>query len=74
MCAATWVRRHPCREALIQEAEAEKRRAGLSHVMSAPPASLVSAVRMTPDKVEEAVRRKIEQRTREPAAQFREGA
>ncbi len=55
------------------EEEVERQRKGVSHVLGGLPAS-VASLRMTPDQVEEAIRRKIEQRTREPAAQFREGA
>ena len=62
-----------CRDdAVLAELEAKKK-AGFTHVMTTVPPSVATTIRMTPDQIEECIRRKVEQRTREPAAQYREG-
>jgi hypothetical protein len=59
-------------EVVLKELE-EKKKLGTSHILTSVPSSVVSTIKMTPDQIEEAIRRKVEQRTREPAAQYREG-
>ncbi len=62
-----------CRDEEMTSTNLAKKLAGEDPVLRSVPPSLSSSLRCTPEQVEAEILRKVEARSREPAAQYREG-